>query len=435
MKHAPIIANERAPLAASLWAATANPSPERPALQGAAEADVVVIGAGFTGLSAALHLAEGGLSVIVLEAETPGWGASGRNGGQVNPGLKADPAETEATHGPGLGRRMVARSARGGDLVFDLIARHKIDCAAHRCGWVRAATTPKTLAALQKTGRQWRDRGHAVDEIDADEIERLLGVRAYLGGLIDRRGGNLHPLNYALGLADAADRAGARIHGQSRVTKLVSDAECVTVHTVSDQVTAKTALICTNAYTGDLAAPLGRSLVPVTSVQVATEPLSGNVARSILPQGHSPSDTRRLLLYFRKDAEGRFVMGGRGALSNRNVLRRQQALRDAAEALYPQLKGVRWVHAWGGDVAITRTHAPAMHCVAPNVMAGLGFNGRGVGMATVMGSLLSDWARGCPEAELDFPITQAEPIPFHRFRRIGLGATVALFRALDRAGF
>ena len=427
-----LIQNERAPLAASLCADTAHDTPPRPALVGEIEADVVVIGAGFTGLSAALHLAEAGKRVVVLEAETPGWGASGRNGGQVNPGLKADPYETEAAYGHDMGGRMVAASAAAGDLVFGLIEKHGIKCDANRCGWVRSATSTATLAQLSETGRQWRARGHAVDEIDADEMARLLGVRTYVGGLIDRRGGNLHPLNYALGLAAAAEKAGAMIHGNSRVTKMSSTDDTVTVTTENGQVTAQKALICTNAYTGPLAQPLGQTVVPVTSVQVATTPLSQNVAQSILPEGHSPSDSRRLLVYFRKDAEGRFVMGGRGAMSDAHVRDRQQALRDLAQELYPQLNGADWHYAWGGDVALTRSHAPGLHKVGPNAMAGIGFNGRGVGMATVMGRILADWAAGTPEPDLDYPVTTAKPIPFHRFRRIGLGATVALFRVLDR---
>lgn len=427
------IPHERAPLSASLWAATANAAPERPALTGAAEAETVVIGAGFTGLSAALHLAEEGHRVIVLEAETPGWGASGRNGGQVNPGLKDDPYVLEAKYGA-LGHRMCERAAGGGALVFDLIKKHGIQCDAANVGWVRSATNERTMRKLQETGRQWRKTGHAVDEIDAAEMARILGYSGYVGGLIDRRGGNLHPLNYALGLAAAAEKAGAKIYGDSRVLDLKSEGETVTVSTAQGKVTAARALICTNAYTGPLANPLGRSVVPVTSVQVATEPLSDNVARSILPEGHSPTDTRRLILYFRKDAQGRFIMGGRGAMKDADVLKRQQALREISEQLYPQLKGVAWQHAWGGNVAMTRNHEPGMHLIAPNVMAGIGFNGRGVGMATVMGTLLADWASGCPQDELDFPVSKARPIPFHRFRHLGVGATVAWFRVLDRLG-
>ena len=175
--------------------------------------------------------------------------------------------------------------------------------------------------------------------------------------------------------------------------------------------------------------PLGQTMVPVTSVQVATEPLSENVAKSILPMGHSPTDTRRLIFYFRKDAAGRLIIGGRGA--NR---KRQAALKTAALRLYPQIGAANWSHAWGGNVAMTRDHVPGLHRIAPNVVAALGYNGRGVGMATAMGTVLAKWAQGCPEPELDFPMTLAKPIPFHRFRKVGVGATVATFRIMDRLG-
>jgi glycine/D-amino acid oxidase-like deaminating enzyme len=430
----PHIAHERSVLANSLWADTANPGPPRLALTGAVRADCVVIGGGFTGLSAALHLAEAGQDVVLLEAETVGWGASGRNGGQVNPGLKDGPAALATRFGADLGGRMTRLSGAGGDLVFGLIEKHKIRCDARRVGWIRAAHTRKALASLHTVAAEWRATGAPVDDLNTAEIQRLLGAPGYVGGIIDRRGGNLHPLNYALGLADAAERAGARLYGDSSVTSIGSDGDLVTVSTAQGRVTARRVLICTNAYTGGLADPLGKTVVPVTSVQVATAPLSSNVAASILPEGHAPSDTRRLLIYFRKDAQGRFIIGGRGALADRDVLARQQSLRDAALGLYPQLEGATWTHAWGGNVAITRDHLPGLHLVAPNVMAGLGYNGRGVGMATVMGTVLARWASGTAPETLDFPVTRPRPIPFHSLRQIGVSSTVTAYRLLDRLG-
>lgn len=429
-----MIQNERPALADSLWSATANPTPPCPPLMGTTDADTVVIGGGFTGLSAALHLAEAGQNVVLLEAETPGWGASGRNGGQVNPGLKANPDDTEAQFGPDMGKRMIALSGGAGALVFDLIRKHDIQCDASNCGWLRSATNPKTLAALQDAARQWRARGHDVDDVSAAQMTDLLGADAYVGGVIDRRGGNIHPLNFALGLARAAIKAGATLHGQSRVTDINATPDTVTVATLSGSVTAKRALICTNAYTGDLADPLGKTVVPVTSVQVATAPLSPNVAQSILPLGHSPTDTRRLIFYFRKDAAGRFIMGGRGAMGDGGIAKRQEALRAAALQLYPQIGDAAWTHAWGGNVAMTRDHVPGLHRIAPHVVAALGYNGRGVGMATAMGTVLAKWAQGVPPDALDFPMTDPEPIPFHRFRNLGVGATVATFRMMDRLG-
>jgi glycine/D-amino acid oxidase-like deaminating enzyme len=299
---------------------------------------------GFIGLSAAPHLAKVGQDVVLLEAETLGWGASGRNGGQVNPGPKDGPAAFAARFGADLGGWMTQLAGAGGDLVFGLIEKHKIRCDARRVGWISAAHTCKALANLHAVA-EWRATGAAVDDLDAAEIQRLLGTPGYVGDIVDRRGGNLHPLNYALGLADAAERAGARLHGDSRVTGLGSDGDLVAVTTAEGRVTARRVLICTNAYTGGLADPLGKTVVPETSVQVATAPLSSNVAASIPPDGHAPSDTRRLLIYFRKDAQRRFIIGGRGALADRDVLARQQSLRDVALGLYPHLAGATWTHA------------------------------------------------------------------------------------------
>lgn len=169
-------------------------------------------------------------------------------------------------------------------------------------------------------------------------------------------------------------------------------------------------------------------------MQESPGPLGANLVNTILPARHSSSDTRRLLLYFRKDAQGRFIMGGRGAMGDASIRTRQAALWVAAERLYPQLQGAEWLFAWGADVALTRDHLPGLHRLFPRMLAALGYNGRGVGIATAMGMVLIDWALGRPEAELNFPVTQPRPIPFHRFRRAGLGATVAVSRLLHRLG-
>ena len=212
------------------------------------------------------------------------------------------------------------------------------------------------------------------------------------------------------------------------------DGDSVTVRTARATVRAARAVIATNAYTGPLAAPLGQAVVPVTPVQVATAPLGDSIAGSILPEGHSPTDTHRLLVYFRKDPQGRFVMGARGAVGDRAIRARHAALREAVVRLYPQLRGADWAHARGGDVAMTPDHMPGLLRLSPRTVAGIGFNGRGMGMATVMGTILADWAQGMPDAEIDFPVTRPRPIPFHPFRRIGVGVTVAALRTLDRVG-
>ena len=429
-----MIANEIAPIANSLWTATANPVPPCPPLNGPAETEVAIIGGGFTGLSAALHLAEAGVAATVLEAETPGWGASGRNGGQVNPGLKEDPDAVEARFGAEMGARMVRLSGDAADLVFGLIRRHGIDCAGAQTGWIQPVHDRAALSVVEKRVTQWNRRGAPLRMLSKGETADLLGTGQYLAGMIDERGGNLHPLNYALGLATAAQRAGAVLHGQSRALRLDSNDSGHVIHTAKGTLKAHRVLVCTNGYTDGFLPPLARTVVPIRSIQVATAPLGDNIRRSILPGGHSASDSRRLLLYFRLDPQGRFVMGGRGAYDEAGTRLQMEMLRKVSVQLYPQLKEADWNFDWGGFVAMTADHYPHLNRVRPGIMAALGYNGRGVAMATAMGKVLADWASGTPEEALDFPVTEPRPIPFHFLRRPAVAATVSWYRLRDRLG-
>ena len=429
-----MIENEAAVIADSLWSATANPTPDCVPLIGEVNTRVAVIGAGFTGLSAALHLIERGIDTVVLEAETPGWGASGRNGGQVNPGLIDDPDQIEAKFGSEMGSRMIRLSGGAGDLVFSLIERLGISCDAVQSGWVRAAHNDTAFKILESRVEQWQRRGGPLRLLSRDETEQLIGTDLYRGGAIDPRGGNVHPLNYALGLADAAIKAGAHIHGRSRALSLTQEAGKHVIKTERGQLRADKVLLCTNGYTDGLVAPLARTVVPVVSTQVATAPLSDNIGASILPGRQAPSDTRRLLNYFRMDAAGRFIMGGRGAYGDHSTRRAQERLRKVSREMFPQLADVEWQYAWGGFVAATADHYPHLNLMGDGIVAGLGYNGRGVAMATAMGKVLADWASGTDAADLDFPMTSPKPIPFHSLRKFGVQATIAKYRTLDWFG-
>ncbi|MGI9475337.1 MAG: NAD(P)/FAD-dependent oxidoreductase [Hyphomicrobiaceae bacterium] len=429
-----MIENEAAVIADSLWSATANPTPDCPPLDGDAETRVAIIGAGFTGLSAALHLAERGIETAVLEAETPGWGASGRNGGQVNPGLIEDPDQIEEKFGAEMGARMVRMSGAAGDLVFSLIERHAISCDAVHSGWIRAAHNETALQALTSRVEQWQRRGGPLRLLSREETTQMIGTDVYCGGAIDPRGGNVHPLNYALGLADAAIAAGAKVHGNSRALGLEHEAGRYVLETADGRLTADKVLLCTNGYTDGLVPPLAQTVVPVRSTQVATTPLSDNLRASILPGLQAPSDTRRLLLYFRMDAAGRFIMGGRGTYGAHGTRRAQERLRAVTRDMFPQLADVEWQYAWGGFVAATADHYPHLNQMGDGIIAGLGYNGRGVAMATAMGKVMADWASGTPASELDFPMTPPKPIPFHGLHKLGVQATIAKYRALDWLG-
>ncbi len=430
-----MIPNERPVIANSLWTATANRMPDFPPLVGQTKTDVVVVGAGFSGLSTALHLAEAGVQVTLLEAQQPGWGASGRNGGQINVGLKDAPSVIRQKFGDTHGSRMIEMSGKAGDLVFDLIDKHKIDCNAIRPGWLRAAHTKKTLDDLHALAHEWQGLGEDVRPLGRDEMAKYTGTDDYLGGLIDMRGGNLQPFNYAVGLADAADRLGAVIHGGSPVTRIEKTATGHRVHVGDAWVEAPQVMLCTNAYSKvDLHGPLAKSIIPVRSVQVATKPLSDNIRKSILPELHALSDARRLLLYFRLDAAGRFLMGGRGTYNDASTERQFERLKAVSAKLYPQLAGVEWDYAWGGFVALTRDHYAHLHEIAPGLKAGLGYNGRGVAIATAMGRVLAQWVQGVPEEDLAFPVTTIKPLPFSFARETMVEAEILRLRLLDKLG-
>ncbi|WP_137700776.1 NAD(P)/FAD-dependent oxidoreductase [Marimonas lutisalis] len=429
-----MIQNERPALSNSLWTATANQLADYAPLDGDTQTDVAIIGGGYTGLSAALHLAETGANVVLLETRQPGWGASGRNGGQINPGLKDGPAQILARFGTAMGERMIALSGGAADLVFDLIDRHSIDCAASRQGWLRAAHNDSTLGDLHDLARSWQSHGGGMDPLDRDGMARMTGTDAYYGGAIDRRGGTLHPLNYALGLARSAAGAGAQIHGETPVTEANKQGAAWRLRTPRGTLSAERVLICTNAYTDAPHRDLARSFIPVCSVQVATERLPDDIAATVLPGGQHVSDSRRLLLYYRKDAEGRFLMGGRGTLRDSSTQGQMTRLRQVTIELYPHLSGLRWEYAWGGYVAVTRDHTPHLHELAPGLLAGLGYNGRGVAMATAMGREMALWAAGADIASLSFPVTALTPLPFAFARNIALEMEVLRLRLLDRLG-
>ena len=255
-----------------------------------------------------------------------------------------------------------------------------------------------------------------------------------MGGIVDLRGGNIHPLNYALGLADSAIAAGAKICGQTKVEAVAAGGSLHTIISAHGRVRARKVLVCTNGYTGDLIPGLRQSVVPIRSVQVATAPLSNNLRASILPGLHAPSDTRRLLSYFRTDAAGRFIMGARGAYTPGATKARLAQARAVAADLFPQLADVTWQYEWGGYIAATADHYPHLHDMGNGIAAGLGCNGRGVAMATAMGKVLGDWASGVPNSDLDFPVSNLRKIPFHRLHRLVVEATVARYNFMDRVG-
>ncbi|WP_145145209.1 FAD-binding oxidoreductase [Roseomonas gilardii] len=422
------------PLPRSLYAATARPPVAAPPLEGEHRASVAVVGGGFTGLSTALHLAGSGVDVMVLESHEPGWGASGRNGGQVNPGLKHDPAEVERDFGPELGRRMVTMSNAAPDKVFSLVQQHQILCEAHQGGTIRGAFHANGLGTIRATAEDNARRGGPVEILDAEGMRRLTGSERYVGGSIDRRGGSVNPLGYARGLADAAQRAGARIHGGSPALRMERQGTSWRIATPGGAVTADKVVLATNAYSDDLWPGLRRSIVPVFSGIAATEPLPDRIAATIMPDRPVLFEIASLTVYYRLDAWNRLLMGGRSIGRETSDPVNFRRLTRYALRLWPQLAEARWEYFWNGQLAVTTDHYPHLHEPAPGVIACLAYNGRGVAMATTMGEQVARRVMGASQEEIDFPITDLRTIPFHRFRRLGVAARVTYGTIRDRLG-
>jgi len=417
-----------------LYTATARPPVPTPALAGETRAQVAVVGAGYTGLSTALHLAERGIGVTVLEAHEPGWGAAGRNGGQVNAGLKHEPDAVERHLGPVYGPRLVQLAGEAPEFLFRLVARLGIDCEASRGGTLRAAYRMRHTAALQDSVAQWQRRGVALELWDARRVAAATGTARYVGACFDPRGGAVNPLSYARGLAAAALAAGARIHGASRALKLERDGAGWCVITAAGRVRADKVVLATDGYSDDLWPGLRTSIVPVYSSIIATAPLPPALAGGVQPGGAVLYEAGDITVYYRKDRDQRLLMGGRGR-QRRAIGRTDYAhLVGYAVRLWPALASVDWTHWWNGQFALTPDFYPRLHAPAPGLLIALGYSGRGVALATALGAQLAAAAAGAALDTLALPVTGIPRIPFHGMWRVGVAGRLAYGRLLDRLG-
>ena len=374
------------------------------------------LGGGFTGLSTALHLAEKGVDVVVLEANEPGWGASGRNGGQVNPGLKHDPDTVVRDFGDDLGGRMVALSGNAPNVVFDLIERHQIACGALQSGTLRSAITAKGAREIRASAEQWMRQGGPVSVLERDAVAGATGTDRYHAAMLDRRGGQVNPLGYARGLAQAAMQLGAAVHGGTRVRRASKVGGEWRLETSTGTVAAERLVLATNGYTDALWPGLRRSLVPLYSAIASTEPLPEAVVQAIMPVRSSVYEIGSVTVYYRFSPDNRLLMGGRSV--QRDVTRPDtlRYLTRYAARLWPVLRDVKWTHGWSGQLAYMPDHYPHVHEPDANVLVCLGYNGRGVAMSSAMGVEL---ARRVVGGTIDMPVTSTG-----RCRCTGCGARV-----------
>jgi len=382
-------ANDRAGEYPDSWyAATAAPLARFPALTGAVTADVCIVGGGYTGLSAALQLADAGLSVVLLEAHRMGFGASGRNGGQVGSGQRQDQVWLERTVGKEDAHRLwdLAQDAKA--LVRALISDHAMAGVTFQPGVAHACWTDAEVRETHAYAEKLqRDYGYdQLEPMDRAGIRHLIGSTVYKGGEVDRGAGHIHPLNFAIGLAKAAANAGARLHEASEVTGIDHGPKPV-VRTATGSVTCDTVILAANGYLGGLEPKVAAKVMPINNFIIATEPL-GDRAAGVLAEPVAVADTKFVVNYWRLTEDNRLLFGGGESYGYRFPDIVKTVSKPMLE-VYPQLKDVRIDHAWGGTLAITLNRMPSFTRVRPNVLSASGYSGHGVALATLAGKLLA----------------------------------------------
>ncbi len=406
---------QRQPLEPSLWYATAPPPPSTVALEAAVEADVAIVGAGYTGLAASIHLGQKGVKTAVLEAEEIGFGGSGRNAGHCTPTFHVfDLATVRRILGQPWAERLIARQTNGANLVFGLIRRYGIDCEAVQSGYIQAAHAPAAMRKIAKRCADYASVGKACRMLDRDEVRELSGSERFFGGWFHPEGGHLNPLGFARGLARAAIQEGAAIYTQSPVTKIAPSGARWRVETPKGAVLADKVVVGTGAYTDGFWPGLERSFSILSVAVLASQPLGDNVRRVVLPRNTTLVDSRGDPTVYKYNGEGRlvtaaFVERRRG----RDVAYTKKLMADRLQFLHPELTGLDWQYYWYGDLDMQPRTFPRLFELAPGVVASLGYSGRGVPTGTMMGTVLADWASGMPASELTLPLEPLKRAPFY----------------------
>ena len=427
----------------SLWAAATPAGPALQALAGDVTADVVIIGAGFTGLSTAFHLREAGIEVVVLEAAEPGWGASGRNNGQVIPTLAGhDPSAMVKRHGE-AGERFNAVLRDSAQYLFDLVRRYAIPAEAEQAGWVQPVHSPGRFKLAEKRVREWSAIGAPVELLDRASAATMLGSDAWFGGFWNRTGGHINPLALARGMAEVALKLGAVIHARSPALSMTNANGSWTVKTAQGSVTARALVLATNAYTGEfareLAPAVASEVLPVLSWQMATTPISDNIAKTIIPGRQAVSDTHRELYFARWDARNRLVTGGAAVFPGAGGANLRAPIAARLKRLWPQLGEVSFDYVWSGYVGMTPDNLlqpqvpgyPRIHRLGPGGFAWVGCNGRAVALSISLGRELAKATQGVAIETLGLPLSEPKAQPFRDIVRKVAPFALPLYRRLD----
>lgn len=423
----------------SFWHATAPAGPRTIPLEGEAETDVAIVGGGYLGFSTALHLAEAGVEATVLEADEPGFGASGRNTGFVVPNLLTglDPTVMRREMGDEHGRLICDMVGQSAELVFDLIRRHGIACEARQSGWIQPVHTPEKLAWLADRVAQWRSLGRPVQALSRDEAVYETGSEVYHGAFLDPTGGHLNPLAYCRGLAAAAVQAGARLHTNSRVREVQRQGDRWRLTTDRGTLVAKRLLLTTNSTGGGLAPKAEGTQFPITLFQVASQPLDPALRESVLPRDRSAADTRKELVAYRWTWDNRIVTGGLLASPFGSAERAKTYHLDRLQEMLPQLPPLEPAYAWQGRLAAARDFMPRLMRLgergSDQGWSAIACNGRGMAMTTALGRRLALWLSGGSNEKLPVPVTDPDPVAVPSLASVAFSVWLPWNRRIDRA--
>ncbi|RZN33143.1 FAD-dependent oxidoreductase [Bradyrhizobium sp. Leo121] len=419
----------------SLWAAVTPAGPDLPELTGARQADVVVIGGGFTGLSTALHLREAGVDVAVIEAMEPGWGASGRNNGQVIPTLsRPDPEDIVAKHRV-AGERFVGLLRDSASTLFDVARRYDIQAEQEQAGWVQPVHSPGRIKIAERRVRQWSKFGAPVELLSRDQVRDMLGSDAWYGGFWNRSGGHINPLALARGLTRVVVDLGGRVYARSPVESFERRNDRWVVKTAKGEISGRALVVATNAYSGEivksLVAEIATEVMPVLSWQMATQPLSDNVRKSIIPGRQAMSDTHGELYFARYDARNRLVTGGAVIGPGDKAARLKARVAERLQRLWPQIGEISFDHVWNGYVGMTTDFLPRFHQLGPDAYGWTGCNGRAVALTIAIGAEFAKAVQGVAVKDLALPFTDARPIAAHGLLRKLAPLMLLVYRRRD----
>jgi glycine/D-amino acid oxidase-like deaminating enzyme len=419
-------------LSHGLWADTAHPPPALSPIEGEQSTAVAVIGGGYTGLSAALHLAEAGTDTVLLEAKHIGFGGAGRNVGFVNAGLWLMPDEVIRRVGSKYGEQLLGVLGASPDLVFDLIQRHDIACEAVRKGTLHCAHSPKGFKELQQREAQWKRRGAPVTLLGPKEAAPRIGSDSFYGALFDQRAGVIQPLAYAYGLAVAAERAGAKLYIASPVTGLRKASGCWRLTTPTGTVKATTVIVATLGYPDYAFKQRQKESIPFNYFQFATSPLPVDIRKTVLPGGEGALDTNMILSSFRLDRAGRLMVGSVGQVEKMGFSVHRGWAQRTISKIFPQVGTISLDFAWNGQIAMTVDHIPRFHMLDENLVSVSSYNGRGIGPGTVFGKLLAGLVRGASPGTMPLPVSDPKTIFTRNLRGLFYETGARLYHFIQR---